>query len=1167
MFYPNQRVLLLGVAVSGLLSGCGGGGGTTPDTTPPTISRSGDATVILEAGPTATYTDAGATATDDTDGNITANITVNNPVDPTTPGTYTVTYNVTDAASNAATQVTRTVTVVAAAAPTITLAGDNVITLEASATPFTDPGASANDSFDGDISTSIDTSGSVDTSTVGSYTLTYSVTDAAGNAATQVTRTVNVTADLTPPTITVNAPNPHTWETGPYEYIDPGVTASDALDGDITNNVDTSGTYDTSTPGSYTLTYNVSDSSGNAAIPVTRTLNVIAATPPSITLLGDATVTREAGSVAYTDAGATASDNIDGDITANIVINNPVDATTAGSYTVTYDVTDTSGNAAAQVTRTVTIQAAAAPVITLSGEAEVTLEAGPTPYSDPGATANDNIDGDLTASIQTSGSVDATTPGTYTLTYDVTDAAGNAATQVTRQVTVLASTPPTITLTGDNPQTIEGSAAATYTDPGFSANDNVDGDISARVVTSGSVDPTAVGTYTLTYNVSDTAGNAATTVTRTVNVVDTTAPVISLRGDDPIYVAVGENYTEPGAEGVDAMDGAGFDTALDATDPKDITKTNDVDTNVMGQYTRVYTATDAAGNVATLNRQVIVGPAVTMTAGKKQLNFDWPLPANTTLYANHDHYRLLFDRDGSGTFSAADAASSSIAGTSHSVDTSAHLFNWNDALYRVESCDAAENNCLGSPLGRFRGENELFNAGYSVDIISYFKASDTTAGAQFGNSTTVSEDGTTMAVGAPDQASGAVYIFVRDTSVTPPVWSQQGRVSAGGAGDKFGFSIALSSDGSTLAVGAQLEDSSVGGIDPTANDSAADAGAAYVFTRTGSSWSQQAYIKAATPSAGDQFGIAVSLSDDGNTLAVGADQEDSSASNSGAAYLFTRSGTTWSQQTKLKAGTPTANDGFGFSVAVSGDGSTLAVGAGAPVDATGAEVTNSTGKAYIFTQASGWAQQAELFSDNADAQDHFGHAVALSDDGNTLAVGATGEDSNSSGVNSAADNATATHESAGAAYIFTRSGSTWFQSAYIKASNPDNLDYFGQSVSLSGDGAILAVGADHENGKYAGVGRLEDDGGPDAGAVYIFTNSTGAWSQTNYVKASNPGPRDPVNDPAPDDTIGDHFGYSVALSGDGNTLVVGAKDEDSGTTGVDSTPDETAATSGAAYVY
>ncbi|USF88974.1 immunoglobulin-like domain-containing protein [Candidatus Endoriftia persephonae] len=1163
MFYPNQRVLLLGVAVSGLLSGCGGGGGTTPDTTPPTISRSGDATVILEAGPTATYTDAGATATDDTDGNITANITVNNPVDPTTPGTYTVTYNVTDAASNAATQVTRTVTVVAAAAPTITLAGDSVITLEASATPFTEPGVSADDSFDGDISASVNISGSVDTSTVGSYTLTYSVTDAAGNAATQVTRTINVTADLTPPIISVNAPNPHTWETGPTVYIDPGVTAIDALDGDITP-VLISGTVDTNTPGSYTLTYNVSDSSGNPATPVTRTVNVIAATPPSITLLGDATVTREAGSVAYTDAGATASDNIDGDITANILINNPVDATTAGSYTVTYDVTDTSGNAAAQVTRTVTIQAAAAPVITLSGEASVTLEAGPTPYSDPGATANDNIDGDLTASIQTSGSVDATTPGTYTLTYDVTDAAGNAATQVTRTVTVLASTPPTITLTGDNPQTIEGSAAATYTDPGFSANDNVDGDISARVVTSGSVDPTAVGTYTLTYNVSDTAGNAATAVTRTVNVVDTTAPVISLRGDDPVYVAVGENYTEPGAEGVDAMDGAGFDTALDATDPKDITKTNDVDTNVMGQYTRVYTATDAAGNVATLTRTVIVGPAVTMTADNKQLHFDWPLPANTTLYANHDHYRLLFDRDGSGTFSTADAASSSIAGTSHSVDTSAHLFNWNDARYRVESCDAAESDCLGSPLGRFRGENELFNAGYSVDIISYFKASDTTTGAQFGNSAAVSSDGTTMAVGAPDQDSGIVYIFVRDTSVTPPVWSQQGRVSAGGTGDKFGFSVALSSDGSTLAVGAQLEDSSVGGIDPTANDSAADAGAAYVFTRTGSSWSQQAYIKAATPSAGDQFGIAVSLSDDGNTLAVGAGQEDGSASNSGAAYLFTRSGTTWSQQTKLKAGTPTANDGFGFSVAVSGDGSTLAVGAGAPVDATGAEVTNSTGKAYIFTQASGWAQQAELLSDNADARDHFGHAVALSDNGNTLAVSAIGEGSNSTGINSTPTNE---FDRAGAAYIFTRSGTTWTQSTYIKPDNPDAVAYFGQSVSLSGDGAILAVGADHEDGKYAGVGRLEDTGGPDTGAVYIFTNSAGAWSQTNYVKASNPGPRDPVDDPAPDDTIGDHFGYSVALSGDGNTLVVGAKDEDSGTTGVDSTPDETATTSGAAYVY
>ena len=156
----------------------------------------------------------------------------------------------------------------------------------------------------------------------------------------------------------------------------------------------------------------------------------------------------------------------------------------------------------------------------------------------------------------------------------------------------------------------------------------------------------------------------------------------------------------------------------------------------------------------------------------------------------------------------------------------------------------------------------------------------------------------------------------------------------------FGRSIALSGDGDTLAVGAPLEDSNttvIGGNQ--ADNSATYSGAVYVFTRSGTTWSQQAYVKASNTDASDRFGVSVALSGDGDTLAVGAyeersnatgingNQADNSAGDSGAVYVFTRSGTTWSQQAYVKASNTDASDEFGVSVALSGDGTTLAVGA------------------------------------------------------------------------------------------------------------------------------------------------------------------------------------------------------------------------------------------------
>ena len=212
-----------------------------------------------------------------------------------------------------------------------------------------------------------------------------------------------------------------------------------------------------------------------------------------------------------------------------------------------------------------------APVITLVGDAEITVEVGST-YTDLGATASDNYDGDITADIVTVNNVDTSVIGSYTVTYNVSDDAGNAASEVTRTVSVTDTTAPVITLVGDAEITVE--VGSTYTDLGATASDNYDGDISADIVTVNNVNTSVIGSYTVTYNVSDDVN--ATEVTRTVSVTDTTAPVITLVGDTQITVEVGTTYTDLGATASDNYDG---DISAN------ISVTNPVDTSVIGSYT------------------------------------------------------------------------------------------------------------------------------------------------------------------------------------------------------------------------------------------------------------------------------------------------------------------------------------------------------------------------------------------------------------------------------------------------------------------------------------------------------------------------------------------------------------------------------------------------------
>ena len=344
-----------------------------------------------------------------------------------------------------------------------------------------------------------------------------------------------------------------------------------------------------------------------------------------------------------------------------------------------------------------------------------------------------------------------------------------------------------------------------------------------------------------------------------------------------------------------------------------------------------------------------------------------------------------------------------------------------------------------------------------------------------------------------------------------------------------------------------------------------------------SAWVQQAYAKASNTEKEDAFGGTVALSADGNTLAVAAafessgadgvdsDQKDNSEKQAGAVYVFARVGGKWVQQAYVKASNSANYDSFGFSLALSADGNTLAVGAdaesGAAVGVGGSQAiganTNASGAVYVFQRAAGkWAQSAYVKASNTAEDDDFGASVALSADGNTLAVGAGGEDSSAVGVGgSQTDNKAV---DSGAVYVFSRASAaaTWAQQAYVKASNTGAGDKFGNSLALAGDGNTLVVGAYNEGSSALGVGGNQaDNGAAKSGAVYIFSRAAAAWSQGVYVKASNT-------------EKDDLFGAAVALSSDGKTLAVGATEEDSAAVGVGGVQSvNTVTDSGAVYVF
>jgi len=381
------------------------------------------------------------------------------------------------------------------------------------------------------------------------------------------------------------------------------------------------------------------------------------------------------------------------------------------------------------------------------------------------------------------------------------------------------------------------------------------------------------------------------------------------------------------------------------------------------------------------------------------------------------------------------------------------------------------------------------------------------------------------------QNNKAITVTVSDTkqSCILTNWNETQKLitSDGVAGDNFGVPISL--DGDTALIGAAYDDSDKGSAyvftcsgatwtqqaKLTASDGAAgdyfgfgsldgdtaligaagddtDRGSAYVFTRTGTTWTQQQKLVASDGAAYDVFGYSISL--DGDVALIGAFCDDS---EKGSAYIFVRNGTTWTQQQKLIASDGIIGDWFGYSVSLKGE--TALIG------------TYDAESAYVFIYSgTTWTQQAKLIASDGTAGDNFG--LSISFDGNTALIGAYGDDDK------------------GSAYVFTCSGATWTQQAKLTASDGATGDQFGYDQCVSVDGDTALIGA-----------NMNDGNGSNSGSAYVFTRTGTTWTQQAKLLAS-------------DSTAGDSFGFGVSL--DGDTAFIGATGDDDN--GIDS---------GSAYVF
>jgi len=405
---------------------------------------------------------------------------------------------------------------------------------------------------------------------------------------------------------------------------------------------------------------------------------------------------------------------------------------------------------------------------------------------------------------------------------------------------------------------------------------------------------------------------------------------------------------------------------------------------------------------------------------------------------------------------------------------------------------------------------------------------------EFGYSVALSEDGDTALIGGPedDTATGGVWAFTRSAGA----WSQQGQKLTGGeeGNSQFGVYVALSADGNTALIGGPGDNY--------------DAGAAWVFTRSGGVWSQQGpKLTGRGETREDGFGVSVALSADGNTALIGAPGDNGGLFGKGAAWVFTRSDGIWTQQGEKLVGDCTescANEGtgeiynawFGYNVALSADGNTALIG--------GFRDNDWRGAAWVFRRSgSTWSQQGEKLVGDCTSgcanqgtgevgDGMFGTMVALSADGNTALIGAWNDDNTLPGNDH--------YSGAGAAWVFTRSGSTWTQQGE-KLVGDCTSGCANEGTGETGEGKFATSVALSADGNTAMVGGWDDDN--SRGAAWVFTRSGSTWTQQGekLVGDCTSG----CANEGTGETGEGRFGVSVALSADGDTALIAGLDDNS----------------------
>jgi hypothetical protein len=380
------------------------------------------------------------------------------------------------------------------------------------------------------------------------------------------------------------------------------------------------------------------------------------------------------------------------------------------------------------------------------------------------------------------------------------------------------------------------------------------------------------------------------------------------------------------------------------------------------------------------------------------------------------------------------------------------------------------------------------------------------SGALFGKAVATSDDGSTVIIGMPNErnpnndpdggteqvgpngikitAQGSASVFTRDAEA----WTQVAKLTPTDGEDftTFGNDIALAGDGSTAII-------------TSGNDRV------YAFRNRSGAWTQTATLTDSDADINGNHVTSVAVSTDGSTALIGTRSGTLGKPPAGSAYVFRRAGGAWHQETQLTANDVDLGDEFGGSVTLSDDGTSAVVTAESDDDPNG----RGGGSAYVFSVSGGsWKQTAKLAAADGEPRDYFGDSVAMSGDGTTAIVGSMG-----------ANNANG--ERAGSAYVFQRAAGSWRGETELTAGDGDSGDAFGWAIAASADGsrAIVTAGGDHTAN------------GPDAGSAFLMSRDDGAWTQAAKLIP-------------PDGDGGDRFGFSVAMSPDGSTAIIGAAGDD-----------------------